>query len=126
MITAGIDVGAKGVKAVIIHQDRVLAREISSIGFDEKKAVAITYQRALDMAGLSNESIAKILTTGMGSRLVDFADAKISINQANARGVAFLFPSAHTLIDVGAEESRAITCNDGYVTAFAVNDRCAG
>ena len=45
---------------------------------------------------------------------------------ADARGVITLVPSARTIIDVGAEEGRAIKVSpEGKVLDFAVNDKCA-
>ena len=45
---------------------------------------------------------------------------------ADARGVAELFPSARAVIDVGAEEGRAIRIDEaGKVLDFAVNEKCA-
>ncbi|MEE9201643.1 MAG: acyl-CoA dehydratase activase, partial [Dehalococcoidia bacterium] len=44
----------------------------------------------------------------------------------DARGVAFMFPSVRTIIDVGAEEARGIKTSDtGKVTDFAKNEKCA-
>ena len=40
--------------------------------------------------------------------------------------MSFLFPSVRTVIDVGAEEGRAIRVNDkGKVVDFAINEKCA-
>jgi benzoyl-CoA reductase subunit D len=37
-----------------------------------------------------------------------------------------LFPKAHTIIDIGAEEARAVKCDDrGVMIDFVVNERCA-
>jgi benzoyl-CoA reductase subunit D len=45
---------------------------------------------------------------------------------ADARAIAFVLPKVRTLIDVGAEEGRAIKCApEGKVAAFAVNEKCA-
>jgi predicted CoA-substrate-specific enzyme activase len=125
MITAGIDVGAKRVKAVIVKQGEVLARSAASTGLEEKEGIAKVFREVLEVAGISREDIVRVVATGMGSRLIDFADETMGINIANARGAAFFCPSVRTVIDVGAEESRVITCENGRVTAFAVNDRCA-
>ena len=45
---------------------------------------------------------------------------------ADARGVVRLVPSAKTVIDVGAEEGRAIKISpEGKVLDFAINEKCA-
>ena len=45
---------------------------------------------------------------------------------ADAKAGVFLFPSARTVIDVGAEEARAVKCDErGIMMDFVVNERCA-
>jgi benzoyl-CoA reductase subunit D len=57
---------------------------------------------------------------------VAFADGSIPDAAADARGVNKLVPSARTVIDVGAEEGRAIKISpEGKVSDFAINDKCA-
>jgi benzoyl-CoA reductase subunit D len=45
---------------------------------------------------------------------------------ADARAGVSLFPTARTVLDVGAEEARAVKCDDkGIMVDFVVNERCA-
>jgi benzoyl-CoA reductase subunit D len=45
---------------------------------------------------------------------------------ADAKAGVYLFPKARTIIDVGAEEARAVKCDDkGIMIDFVVNERCA-
>jgi benzoyl-CoA reductase subunit D len=45
---------------------------------------------------------------------------------ADAKAGVRLFPSARTIIDVGAEEARAVKCDErGVMADFVVNERCA-
>ena len=45
---------------------------------------------------------------------------------ADALGGFSLFPSARTIIDVGAEEGRAVRCDErGRMVDFVINDKCA-
>jgi benzoyl-CoA reductase subunit D len=45
---------------------------------------------------------------------------------ADARAAVYLFPKARTIIDVGAEEARAVKCDEkGIMIDFVVNERCA-
>jgi benzoyl-CoA reductase subunit D len=45
---------------------------------------------------------------------------------ADAKAGVYLFPKARTIIDVGAEEARAVKCDDkGIMVDFVVNERCA-
>jgi len=45
---------------------------------------------------------------------------------ADAKAGVFLFPKARTIIDVGAEEARAVKCDEkGLMVEFVLNERCA-
>ncbi len=45
---------------------------------------------------------------------------------ADAQAGAYFFPSARTVIDVGAEEARAVSCDEnGNMLNFVLNSRCA-
>jgi benzoyl-CoA reductase subunit D len=66
------------------------------------------------------------MATGSSAKRVAFANGSIPDVTADARGVNKLVPSARTVIDVGAEEGRAIKVSpEGKVLDFAVNDKCA-
>lgn len=126
MITAGIDVGSKSIKVVLMEGGRVLARAAGGGGFDQREAARTIFARALQEAGLEGGSIAHATATGMGRNAVDFADSAVTDVTAAARGAAFFFPGATTVIEVGAEESRGIkTDGAGRVLDSAVNEKCA-
>jgi benzoyl-CoA reductase subunit D len=125
MITAGIDVGTKNCKILILQDKEVKAIACSTTGLDEKKGIETAFQMALSKGGIAKEDLNKIISTGMGAGLVDFADATLSINIADAAGIHELAPSVKTIIDVGAEEGRVIICENGTVSNYALNDRCA-
>jgi benzoyl-CoA reductase subunit D len=66
------------------------------------------------------------MATGSSAKRVAFANGVIPDAAADARGVNKLVPSARTVIDVGAEEGRAIKVSpEGKVLDFAINDKCA-
>ncbi len=129
MITAGIDCGARAVKALIWQEGKVLAKSAALTGFDQQAAVEQAFQSALQQAGLARERIQHITATGIGRnvlRTVSIAHSEITEVSAAAQAAVFLFPNARTVLDVGAEEGRAIRCEpDGKVKDFAVNEKCA-
>jgi benzoyl-CoA reductase subunit D len=54
------------------------------------------------------------------------SDSTVSMMGADARAGVSLFPTARTIIDVGAEEARAVKCDEnGIMLDFVVNERCA-
>lgn len=126
MIAAGIDMGAKTVKVVLVSDGRIIGKSIVLTGFDQKKSADDAFDAALKQAGKSKSDVGNIIATGLGRKEVPFSKGEITMVAADARGVAALFPNARTIIDVGAEEGRGIkTDGKGKVIDFAVNEKCA-
>ena len=126
MITAGIDMGAKYVRIVILKDGEVLARAEKLAGFDTAESAAEALKNALSAAGLKLENIEKIFGTGAGRKYAPHLTDTITEVGAAAKGAIKLVPQARTVIDVGAEEGRAIKTDEaGKVLDFAVNEKCA-
>ena len=126
MIVAGIDLGGKNVHIVIMKDDEVIARGQASTGINKTKVAESTYNDTLNNAGLTCKDVEHVTATGSSARRATFAHDIIPDATADARGVITLIPSARTIIDVGAEEGRAIKISpEGKVLDFAVNDKCA-
>ncbi|MBI3015918.1 MAG: CoA activase [Candidatus Tectomicrobia bacterium] len=126
MITAGIDVGAKTIKVVLLDGGKILAKTSVLAGFETEQSVEEAYKEALAKAGIERSAVGKVGATGAGRKAVAFAQTVVTEVSADAQGAVFLHPSARTVIDVGAEEGRGIKTNaDGKVVDFAVNEKCA-
>ena len=126
MNVVGIDCGAKYVKALVLEDDKIKAKSSVLSGFDQKAAAQEALDKALNEAGLKKEEVVHITATGTGKEEVTFAKSTITEVGADAKAVNFLYPSVRTVIDVGAEEGRAIKVNKaGKVIDFAINDKCA-
>jgi benzoyl-CoA reductase subunit A len=126
MISAGIDVGGKNLHVVIMKDGNVLAKGIGPAGIQKAHAAEKLYDEVLAKAGLKRGDVKHVVATGSAGKGVAFADSYIPDVAADARGMNKLFPSVRTVIDVGAEEGRAIKVNpEGAVLDFAVNEKCA-
>lgn len=126
MVTAGIDVGAKNVKVVIQEDGKVLGKGQVTAGFDTASDIKEALDAGLAEAGVSREQVESIYATGAGRKEVKEADDSYTEVGADAAGAIYLFSSARTVIDVGAEEGRAIKVDEnGKVVDFAINERCA-
>ncbi|TRO52746.1 CoA activase [Candidatus Bathyarchaeota archaeon] len=126
MITVGLDLGTQSVKAVIVKDGEVVARSKTFSGFDPAKSAEQTVSEALEQAGLSMSDVAHVTATGSGMELAANSNSTVSMMGADAKAGVHLFPNARTIIDVGAEEARAVKCDDnGIMMDFVVNERCA-
>jgi predicted CoA-substrate-specific enzyme activase len=126
MISAGIDVGGKNVHIVIIKDGTILTKMEGPTGINKAEAAEKLYNEALAQAKLKREDVNQVVATGSSGGRVTFASGVIPDAAADARGVIKLIPSARTIIDVGAEEGRAMKISpEGKVLDFAINERCA-
>jgi len=127
MIVAGIDIGSRAAKAVVMNNSSILSWVICDTGPESVTTSHLTMEEALKGAGLSLRDIQYIVATGYGRVLVPFANENISEISCHARGINWYFPSVRTILDMGGQDCKAINCDsDGRVTNFVMNDKCAG
>lgn len=125
MLTSGIDIGAKTVKAVLMQDKKIIAKSITLATYETEKSAEECLNLALKNGNMKREQVEKITTTGAGRKKVSFANSELTEVGADAKGVFYFYPNVRTIIDVGAEEGRAIKVKDGKVVDFAVNEKCA-
>jgi benzoyl-CoA reductase subunit D len=126
MIVAGIDVGAKYVHAVLIEDGRVVAKAAVASGFDHEESAERGLAEAARIAGIERSAITAVAATGAGRKALSFAGHQPTEVAADGRGAAALRPGARTVVDVGADEARAIKLSsEGKVVDFAINEKCA-
>jgi len=126
MMSAGIDMGTQRVKVAILKDKQIIAQNQNFSGFEPAKVAEQTFEEALKSAKLSREEVKHVTATGAGVDMVSFADSTISMMSADAGAGAYFFSSARTVVDVGAEDARAVKCDEkGRMLDFIVNARCA-
>lgn len=126
MLCAGIDVGAQSVKAVLFDGQKVVARKLVVTEEEAGHAAQLVYHGLLREAGLAPRDVARVLATGWGAGNVAFAQARSSEQVCAARGARWLCPTARTVLDMGAEGSRAMKLGqDGALEDFSNNVKCA-
>jgi predicted CoA-substrate-specific enzyme activase len=126
MITAGIDMGTQTIKVVVLKESEILSMEKDFSGFEPTKTAEQAFKEALKKAKISCSDIKHVAATGSGAEMAPHPDSTISMVGADARAGAHLFLSIRTVIDVGAEEARAVRCDEkGTLLNFVVNERCA-
>ena len=126
MITAGIDMGAKIIKVLLLKDGEILVKVQEVAGFEPLEVAEKAFDDAISQAGVTREDIKYIFATGAGRSAVPFANDTVTEVSASAKGVMFSHPSVRTVIEVGAEEGRAVKCDEnGKVQDFAINEKCA-
>jgi len=123
----GIDVGASTTKAVIIDEKKeILGHSVINSGADFKAAAEEAFKKSREKTEGKVSNKYSALATGYGRRNVSFADQTKTEISCHAHGSFFHFPHAHTLIDIGGQDSKIIKVNEsGKRTGFKMNRKCA-
>ena len=127
LLVASVDVGSATTKALIVNEKReVLGRGLIKTGSDLAGAAQRAYDQALSEVGATEPDVAYVASTGFGRYIVPFRDVQITELTSHARGAVTLFPNTRTVLDIGAQSTRAIkVAESGRVIMFRMNDKCA-
>lgn len=126
MITVGMDLGTQRVKAVVLKDGQAVGRAQAFSGFDPTKAAEQAVAEALTQANLKLSDVQHFAATGSAMEMAPYQHTTVSMMSADAKAGVNLIPAARTIIDIGAEEARAVRCDErGVMADFVVNERCA-
>jgi len=129
MITAGLDIGSRTTKAVLLRDGKIAAKSILKTGWLPSAVAREALTNVLYAAGIKRERVSRIVATGYGriqSAVAGLADDQFTEIACHARGIAHFLPKVRTLIDIGGQDSKVMRLDrDGLVLDFAMNDRCA-
>jgi len=124
----GVDVGSISTNvAVIDEQKRVLAKAYLMTAGRPLEAI----RQGLDIVSKKVAGKVNILgaaTTGSGRYLTgDFIGADVIINEitAQAAGAAIVNPKVDTIFEIGGQDSKYISLENGVVVDFEMNHACA-
>lgn len=125
-LVLGVDIGAATAKALAMSDGQVLSYFIMATGASVAKASQTVCDEVLRKAGGTQSDIEYVVATGWGRDGVPFANKKVSEITCHAKGAFWLIPEARSIIDVGGQDSKAISLDDnGNISKFVMNDKCA-
>ena len=127
---AGVDVGSTQTKAVIMEDNgggpRLVARALVDTGANVQKAAEHGFHAACHEAAIPSQDVGFVVGTGYGRYKITFGNAQMTEITCHARGAAFLCPGTRTVIDMGGQDSKAISIGaNSEVLDFVMNDKCA-
>ena len=123
---AGVDIGAAFSKAAVLNGGEIVSYHIMPSGGNYKLTAEEVIKKALAKAELSRGDAGYIVATGYGAANASFANEVDRDLSCQGRGVAHLFPSARTVIDIGGQFSRVFRLDErGRVTSFLQSEKCA-
>jgi len=121
----GIDIGSTTSKAVLLDQEKRIVRTAIRPTGVGSRSVAQDLKAEILREEAGAEPV-RVVATGYGRALVDYADRTITEITCHGRGVRFLHPDAAMILDIGGQDSKVIRLDEaGRVEDFGMNDRCA-
>ena len=122
----GIDIGSLATKIALLDEGNLIDFRTERSTYDFKRIGLNMFKDILEANNLSRDEVF-VMSTGYGRNTIDFHDDRITEITAHARGVQFFFQEAHSVIDIGGQDSKAILISQktGNVVDFQMNDKCA-
>jgi predicted CoA-substrate-specific enzyme activase len=119
MRTAGIDIGSRTIKLVVLEEDNIITSSLVDATYDPlEQCKKLMKQTSFD----------RIIATGYGRHFfeTEFGAPTVTEIKAFAHGAKALFPGCRTILDIGGQDTKAIGLDEkGTVLKFEMNDRCA-
>lgn len=123
----GVDVGSTQTKAIIIDENgKVVGRALLDMEQSMITVAQDAFAAAIENAGIQESQVVRIAGTGYGRYNVTFGHEQVTEITCHARGAVSLYPGTRTVIDIGGQDTKAISVKpDGQVDDFTMNDKCA-
>lgn len=123
-ITVGIDCGSAACKGVLLKEDSIAAVCVKPTGWNPKETARTVFRELLEQTETVEHEI-RVAATGYGRVGIDFAHKKITEITCHGSGADYLLKGVRTVIDIGGQDSKVISVENGKVLSFQMNDKCA-
>jgi benzoyl-CoA reductase subunit A len=123
-------------RAILLVEGKSFARDYDAylefacahtVGLERFRALEGDIRRATAAAGGAEFRALNTIGTGYGRQTLPFPKHQIrSEILCHGLGAHFMFPGTRTVLDIGGQDTKAIQVDEqGIVTNFQMNDRCA-
>lgn len=124
MYSIGVDSGSVATKGVLFDGEKIIKKIIVPTGWSPMTTSKEVYESLKE--GISDEDIKKVVGTGYGRGVMDFADKKVTEITCHSKGIHFINNDVRTILDIGGQDSKVINLDEnGNVVNFLMNDKCA-
>lgn len=119
----GIDIGSTAAKVSVFNEDKMIDNFTMATGWSSIET-SKTIEEKLSSMGVEIEE-SKVIATGYGRVSVPYADKTITEITCHGMGTEYLLGETCTIIDIGGQDTKIISLEDGRVVDFTMNDKCA-
>ncbi|WP_312812605.1 acyl-CoA dehydratase activase [Sedimentibacter sp.] len=125
MYNVGIDIGSTAAKAVIMSEDKkeIIHKLLMPTGWSSKETADMILDW-MNERGVNTENSC-ITATGYGRVSVPYANKVITEITCHGKGALFLNGGDCAIIDIGGQDTKIISIENGVVSNFLMNDKCS-
>ncbi|WBW95902.1 acyl-CoA dehydratase activase [Oceanirhabdus sp. W0125-5] len=123
MYYIGIDIGSTAAKVAVFNEDELMKTFVMPTGWSSVETAKIIKDK-LEELGISEEE-SKVVATGYGRVSVPYSDKTVTEITCHGKGAAYLSDNDCTVVDIGGQDTKVITVENGMVTNFIMNDKCS-
>ena len=119
----GIDIGSTASKVSVIVGEELISNFTIPTGWSSIETANQIKEKLADMGIDVDKS--KVIATGYGRVSVPYADKGVTEITCHGQGVHYLLGKDCTVIDIGGQDTKIISLENGKVSNFTMNDKCA-
>ena len=120
----GIDIGSTASKVVVLDEEGIVNHFVLPTGWSSKQTAGEIAARLVS-EGMPVDENMKVVATGYGRVAVDYAAKVVTEITCHGRGGSALHGGACTIVDIGGQDTKVITVENGMPTSFLMNDKCS-
>ena len=120
----GIDIGSTASKVVVLDENGVVDHFVLPTGWSSKETAAEIAAR-LARDGRPVDENMRVIATGYGRISVEYAAKTITEITCHGRGGYALMGRDCTIVDIGGQDTKVITVENGLPSNFLMNDKCS-
>lgn len=118
----GIDIGSTCSKVAVMDKDNIVHYLVQPTGWSSVETARAIKERLQELDFYEGSTI---VATGYGRVSVPYAHKTVTEITCHGRGAYYLFNENCTVVDIGGQDTKVITVENGMVTNFTMNDKCA-
>jgi predicted CoA-substrate-specific enzyme activase len=124
MYYIGIDIGSTASKVSVFDDEKLISNMVMPTGWSSVDT-SHRIKEELEQRGIDLNK-ARVVATGYGRVSVPYAHKTITEITCHGKGAYYLNGSQMmTVIDIGGQDTKIINIENGNVTNFLMNDKCA-
>ena len=120
----GIDIGSTASKVVVLDDEKIVNHFVLPTGWSSKETSA-EIARRLEADGMPINEEMKVIATGYGRVAVDYAAKTVTEITCHGKGGYELLGRDCSIVDIGGQDTKVITVENGMPSSFLMNDKCS-